>query len=90
MKIVTKLAFASLLALTALTGAAPAFAQDDAEALTAEERNVYTHPNGIGPVQSTKALRAHRGVDAFAHAPASELNFPNAYHSRDLGIGRES
>ncbi len=87
MKIVTKLAFASLLALTA---AAPAFAQDDAEALTAAERNVYTHPNGVGPVQQAKSPRMHRGVDAFAHAPASELNYPHAYDSRDLGIGRES
>jgi len=88
MKIVTKLAFASLLALTA---AAPAFAQDDAEALTAAERNVYTHPNGVGPVvHHAMSARSHRGVDAFAHAPASELNFPRANDPRDLGIGRES
>jgi hypothetical protein len=70
MKTLTKLAAASILALSAI---APALA---AEEDTLLERNSYS----VQQVQHN--VQAHRAADAFAYAPASIAN----YSTQDFGI----
>jgi hypothetical protein len=69
MKTVTKFVAALMVALSA---AAPAFATE-AEAITLQERNTYLYTAAARPVaqhQQNIAMRAHRGTEAFASAPA--------------------
>ena len=76
MKILTKLAVASVLALSA----APAFAASTIdntapEALTQLERNNYLFTPDARPVAhgaQHAQVRAHRAADAFALAPVNE------------------
>jgi hypothetical protein len=70
MKTLTKLAAASILALSAV---APAFAAGEEDTLI--ERNTYT-------AQVQHNVQAHRAADAFAYAPASVAT----YSTQDFGI----
>jgi hypothetical protein len=74
MKILTKLAAASILALSVI---APAFAGGEEDTLL--ERNVYAAQN----VQHN--VRAHRAAEAFAYAPASVAT----YSTQDFGIASQ-
>ena len=71
MKILTKLAAASILALSAV---APAFAAGEEDTLL--ERNTYAAQN----VQVN--VRAHRAAEAFAYVPSSL----STYSTQDFGI----
>ncbi len=71
MKLVTKLATAALLAVSA---AAPAFAADPT-ALQFEERNTFI--NSTGPVAQHSVVRTHRATDAMAQAPAQDVYVKN-------------
>jgi hypothetical protein len=71
MKILTKLAAASILALSVI---APAFAGGEEDTLL--ERNTYAAQNVQHGVQT------HRATEAFAYAPASVAN----YSTQDFGI----
>jgi hypothetical protein len=71
MKTLTKLATASILALSAI---APAFAAGEEDTLL--ERNTYTAQ------QFQHNVKAHRAADAFAYAPASNAT----YSTQDFGI----
>lgn len=75
MKTITKFAAAALLAISA---AAPALATEP-EALQLEERNTYVYSNGpAAPVaQYSTQARAHRALDALAHAPVGQS--PDVY-----------
>jgi hypothetical protein len=82
MKALTKLAVASILALSAV---APALA---AEEDTLLERNTYLYTADARPIvrhaQHDRA-NTHRGVEAFASAPAK-----TTVYTRDFGIGSQS
>jgi hypothetical protein len=79
MKTITKLATAALLTMSVV---APALAIEP-EALTLAERNTYI--NSTGPVaqhvQQNVKVRARRGVDAMAQAPAPSYGFNAQYHN---------
>ena len=70
MKTLTKLAAASILALSAV---APAFAAGEEDTLL--ERNTYA-------AQVQHNVQAHRAADAFAYVPASVAT----YSTQDFGI----
>jgi hypothetical protein len=74
MKTLTKLATASILALSAI---APAFAAGEEDTLL--ERNTYVAQNVQHNVQ------AHRAAAAFAYAPAAVAT----YSTQDFGIGSQ-
>jgi hypothetical protein len=73
MKTLTKLAAASILALSVI---APAFAGGEEDTLL--ERNTYIAQN----VQQN--VRTHRAAEAFAYVPASAAN--STYSTQDFGI----
>lgn len=72
MKTLTKLAAASILALSAF---ASAFASGEEDTLL--ERNTYS----VQQVQHN-GVKSHRAAEAFAYAPASVAN----YSTQDFGI----
>ena len=74
MKTLTKLATASILALSAI---APAFAAGEEDTLL--ERNTYVGQHGQHNVQ------AHRATEAFAYVPAAVAT----YSTQDFGIGSQ-
>jgi hypothetical protein len=83
MKTITKLAVATLLALSA---AAPALAFEP-EAQTLLERNTYLYTGDARPIaqhQADSQVRAHRGSDALAQAPVHEEVSGQYYNERNI------
>jgi hypothetical protein len=83
MKTITKLATATVLALSA---AAPAFAFEPL-AQTLLERNTYLYTADARPIaqhQQDFQVRAHRGTDAMAQAPVSEEHNGQYYNDRNV------
>jgi len=88
MKTITKIAAATVLAVTAATSA---FAADaDPASLQLQERNTYVYANGpaSNPAHAQFAPSAYRGTESFAQAPF-QVQGPN-YNVRDFGAGSQS
>ena len=84
MKLITKLALVSVLALSAAPAlAASQVANTDPEAQTLLERNAYLFTPDAREIArgSAQQVRTHRAVDAFAAAPAAAID--NDRHSTD-------